>query len=857
MRAERHISAEEMTHRDGFFLCRKTAIPSILLLCVWNQVSGQIRYSIPEELEHGAFVGNITKDLGFNSADLATRRFRIALQAPLQYFDINLQNGMLFVNKRIDREVLCGQSLTCLLPLELEIDGPVEQYDVEIEIIDINDNFPSFSTGKINLEIAESVTPGTRFNLEAAQDPDAGSNSVQMYQLTSNEHFFLDVQTLGKWKIPKLVLQKSLDREKESTQRYLLTAIDGGVPERSGTAEVTIIILDVNDNAPVFQQSLYAISLTEDTPLGTLVIKLNATDLDDGSNSDIVYSLSVYGEEQIAKAFNIDPKTGEITVKGILDFEEKSIYEIHVEAKDMGTQSLSTHCIVQVDIKDVNDNAPDLILKPISSTVSENAPTGTLIATVSVTDRDSVENGRTSCDISPNVPFELKPSFRNTYRLTTNGNLDREHAQEFAITVTCEDEGRPPLSTSKTMTVHISDVNDNAPSFTQTTYTLYVTENNPAGHSIGSVSAFDPDSEQNAQIAYRLLDTKVQGHPVSSYVSINSENGVIYSQRSFDYEQLKSFEILVQAQDAGLPFLSGNVTVYVIILDQNDNAPVITTPKSMNYSKATVPRSADPGFLVTKVIASDADSGQNARIFYQLVQATDSGLFAIARNSGEIRSVRRFKDGDATTQILVIRVKDNGYPSLSASTTITLIISEQNEEFQSEVDDFHQDLQQPSDLAFYIIISLGITSFLLLVVIIALVIAICPNTAQADRSGNCFLTNCCYATELDSKSRMKNPRANLQVVPDSKLITNVLEIRGNGSLSDTYRYKIRSAPDAAKMELMYFVPVSPTTSGVSGKNIRTCASSESANIVNRWPHVSNEVSILRFSKTNFKMKTAA
>uniref|UniRef100_UPI00398EF842 protocadherin gamma-C5-like n=1 Tax=Pristiophorus japonicus TaxID=55135 RepID=UPI00398EF842 len=791
-----------MTHTGGCFLLRKKAIPSILLLCAWNLVSGQIRYSIPEELEHGAVVGTIANDLGLNSEELSSRRFRIASQTSLQHFDVNLQNGILIVNTRIDREVLCGQSLTCVLPLKLEIDDPVEEFDAEVEIVDINDNSPRFSNREIRLEIAESVTPGTRFILEAAQDPDVGSNSIRIYQLTPNEYFGLDVQTLGTWKLPELVVKKSIDREKKLTHQFLLTSVDGGVRERSGTAQVIIIVLDINDNAPVFPQSLYAVDLMEDAPPGTLVIKLNATDGDEGSNGVIAFSLGNYNDKKIYEVFRIDPKYGEIRVKGILDFEETTVYEIHVDAKDRGAPSLSAHCIVRVDIKDVNDNAPGMILKSVSSTVSEDAPTGTLIALVSVTDRDSNENGRTDCQISPGVPFDLKTSSRNSYRLIIRDILDRERAAEYAVAVTCKDQGSPPLSTNKTMIVHISDINDNAPSFIQSSHTVYVNENNSPGSSIGSVIAFDPDTEQHSQVSYIILESNVQGDPVSSYVYLNSENGIIYSQRAFDYEQLKSFKFRVQAQDMGFPQLSGNCAVNVIILDQNDNPPTITSPSPMDNNKTTVPRSADPGILIMKIIASDADSGQNARISYQLVQATDPGLFTVSQSSGEIRSFRRFNDGDATTQILVVQVKDNGHPSLSATATITLTITEQNEQIRSEVGDLHEDLQQSSDLTFYVIISLGIVSFLLLVIIVVLVIVICPTDGNLGHTGNCFFASCCYVRELDSKSRMHNSHVNLQIVPDSQLITNVLEVRRNGSLSDTYRYKVRSAPEATKMELI-------------------------------------------------------
>ncbi|XP_069753833.1 protocadherin-10-like, partial [Narcine bancroftii] len=807
-----------MANTVGVFWLRKKAVSSILIFCAWNVVSGQIRYSIPEELKHGSYVGEIAKDLGLFFDQLSTRKFRIVSQVPSQVFNINLQNGVLFVNKRIDRELICGKSLTCVLPLELEIENPVEHYRADVEILDVNDNSPSFLNPEFRLEIAESVTPGTRFILKAALDPDIGTNSIQTYTFPPHEHFDLDVQTLGKWKIPELVVKQPLDREAHAMHRLTLTAVDGALPPRSGTSLIIIAVSDINDNAPIFQKPLDSVSLKEDVPPGTLVMEVNATDLDDGSNGDIAFSLGSYNEEKILETFSINPKSGQIRVKRKLDFEETSMYEIHVEAKDMGVQSLSAYCIVRVYVEDVNDNVPEVILKSASNTVSEDTPVGTPIALVSVADRDSNRNGFTDCQISPDVPFELKRSLKNSYKLVVSDGLDRELAPEYTLIVICKDGGMPPLSTNRTMNLKISDVNDNAPKFLQSLQTIYVTENNTPGNSIGSVTAFDPDAEGNSQVSYRIIEGSVQGNPVSTYVSINSYNGIIYAQRSFDYEKLKSFNVRVQARDAGLPLYDGNITVSVIILDQNDNPPVISSG-FRNHNKTTVPRNAYPGFLVTRVIASDADSGQNARISYKLLHATDPNLFTISHGSGEIRNIRRFKEEDATIQRLVIMVKDHGHPALSVTSSITITILEQTEQLRTEIGDLHGDLQGASDLAFYIIISLGIVTFILLVVIIVLIIVVCPKEKQAPCPASCYLANCCCSNELDSKIRTSNSHANLQIVPNSKVIGNVLDIRGNRSLSDTYRHNVRSAPEAGKFEVIYFSPVSPATSSSLRRDI--------------------------------------
>ncbi|TRY91308.1 hypothetical protein DNTS_030125 [Danionella cerebrum] len=789
----------------------------LLCACALDRALAQIRYSIPEELEHGAFVGNIAEDLGLDVAKLSSRRFRIVSGARKQYLEVNLENGILFVNEKIDREELCEQSPVCFLHLQVVIENPLELYRVEVEILDVNDNAPSFPWSEFNLEITESASLGSRFPLESAQDLDVGSNSLRSYLLSANQHFVLDIQTRNDGsKFAELVLQSPLDREQQKTHEMVLTAVDGGSPLRSGTAQITVTVLDANDNVPVFDRSVYRVSLMENAPRGTLVLKLNATDLDEGANGEISYSFSGHAPLKVRELFSVDSHSGEIRVKGTVDYERASVYELYVQAKDKGPYAVAVHCKVLVDILDVNDNTPEVILTSVSTPVQEDAPPGTVIAVISVMDRDSGENGAVDCQIPVNVPFQLHSSFKNYYTLVTSETLDRESVSEYNITLTARDLGSPPRSTRKTILVQVSDINDNPPRFIQPSYTVYVTENNAPGASICSVTAMDPDSNQNSYLSYSILEGQIQGMPVSTYVSINSDNGNIYALRSFDYEQLRNFQIRVQAHDAGFPPLSSNVTVNVFVLDQNDNAPVILSPLPRNGTVATemVPRSVDAGYLVAKITALDADAGQNSRLSYQLQQATDPGLFSVALYTGEIRTIRRFMDKDPTRQRLVILVKDNGQPPLSATASIILSVVDSVPESLADFGDLSLSPQPPSNLALYLIVSLSTVSLIFLVAIIVLAAVKCYK--DRDSLGGYALSSfgaaCCSFEPEPPTEVLKKSNLNLQISTGAKVPTNCVEVNSNpGNLSQAYCYKVCLSPESAKSDFMFLKPCSPGT----------------------------------------------
>ncbi|XP_036914091.1 protocadherin alpha-5-like, partial [Sturnira hondurensis] len=427
---------------------------SLLLLAAWKPGSGQVHYSVPEEAKHGTFVGRIAQDLGLELAELVPRLFRVESKGRGDLLEVNLQNGILFVNSRIDREELCGRSAECSLHLEVVVERPLQVFHVVVEVKDINDNPPRFFRQEQRLFILESRIADSRFPLEGASDMDIGANAELKYRLNSNEYFHLDVKTSEEeTNILELVLKKPVDREETQEHRLLLIAVDGGKPELTGTVQLLINVLDANDNAPVFDKSIYNVKLVENAPNGTLVIKLNASDADEGINKEIVYLFSNLVLDNVKSKFIINSNSGEITVKGELDYEDCNLYEINIDAVDKSSFPLTGHCKVIVKLLDENDNSPEMVITSLSLPVHEDAPMGTVIALIRLSDRDSGANGQVTCTLSPHVPFKLVSTFKNYYSLVLDSALDRESVANYAVVVTARDGGSPSLSATASVSV--------------------------------------------------------------------------------------------------------------------------------------------------------------------------------------------------------------------------------------------------------------------------------------------------------------------------------------------------------------------------------------------------------------------
>ncbi|XP_026185840.1 protocadherin gamma-A12-like isoform X10 [Mastacembelus armatus] len=738
-------------------LCTVLCFASFMLSV--HVVYGDLSYSVPEEMKRDAVIGNIAKDLGLDVRTLASRKARVDFEGTnKRYCEINLSTGDLITSERIDRENLCGKKPSCVLKIDLVLENPLALHRVSLHVQDVNDNSPKFNVNFIEMEIRESADRGNRFSIEEAHDADIGQNAVQRYILQKNENFILSVDSNK----VELVLENILDREKKKEMNLLLTALDGGSPQRSGTVVIHVTVLDANDNAPVFSQAVYKASLPENSPPETVVIKVSATDADEGVNGDVTYDFGHISDDDV-NVFSIDTKTGEIKVTGVIDFEERRSFETRVKAKD--GLGLTSYAKVIIDVTDINDNAPVIYLKSLSNPVPENVSPGTEVGIINVQDRDSEKNGQVRCSIQQNVPFKLVPSIKNYYSVVSTGQLDRELVSDYNITITATDEGSPPLSSSKSVQLSVADINDNPPVFEEQSYSAYVSENNKAGSTLCSVTARDPDWRQNGTVVYSLLAGEVNGAPVSSYVSVNGDTGVIHAVRSFDYEQLRSFKVQVMARDNGSPPLSSNVTVSVFISDVNDNCPQILypAPEGNSFMTELVPKAAHGGSLVSKVIAVDADSGQNAWLSYHIVKSTDPGLFTIGVHSGEIRTQRDISESDSMKQNLIVAVKDNGQPSLSATCSMYLLISDNLAEVP-ELKDMSYD-EKNSKLTSYLIIALAcVSTFFLTFIIIILGVRFC---------------------------RRRKPRLLFDgavAIPSAYLPPNYADVDGTGTLRSTYNY---------------------------------------------------------------------
>uniref|UniRef100_A0A6Q2XP47 Cadherin domain-containing protein n=1 Tax=Esox lucius TaxID=8010 RepID=A0A6Q2XP47_ESOLU len=703
----------------------------LLLSTTVETVSAVTHYSIPEEMEEGSIVANLATDLGLDVKTLNKRKMRLDVVANKKYLDVNKETGELFILQTIDRENLCSSKTNCFLKLDATIENPLRMFNIELEILDINDNVPYFRRDEMHLDISESTAVGERFSLNNAVDPDVGTNSVKTYHLSESEHFNIEIQS-GRdgSKFADLILKKALDREQQAVHNLILTAVDGGVPARSGTASIIVRVLDINDNAPKFDEDHYKIDITENSPIGSIVIKLNATDLDEGANSEIVYSYSLYTSEKTQDTFNLNPNNGEITVKEMINYEDFRIYHMEVKATDKGSNSLSGQCKVTILVTDMNDNHPEISIKSFQSPVKEDIAVDTVIAVISVSDKDSGENGIVEIHIDDKLPFTLKESSDNYYELVLSEPLDREKVPEYDITFTITDRGSPPLSDNDTRTLELLDVNDNVPQFPQSFYTIPVIENNAPGALLSSLTAFDPDLHENQYLVYFIIEKEIVNTSMSMLFSINPENGNLYALKTFDYEIEKEFLFHIEARDSGIPPLSSNVTVHIIIVDQNDNAPVIVSPWCVHGSvvEEKIPRSTDKGSMVSKVIAIDTDSVQNSRITYQFLQVTDATLFSLDQYNGEIRTMRMFSYRDQRYQRMVVIAKDNGDPALSATVTIKLSTVETDVKAFSDLTEVPLEYDIFSDLNLYLVIGLGSVSFLLLITILVTCVLKCQTT---------------------------------------------------------------------------------------------------------------------------------
>ncbi len=674
-----------MDTKFSLVLTLGSLLPLLMVVGIQSQeIQEEIQYNISEELQPGTFVGNVIRD-----ADLRTRfgndrvsQMKIRfLSKPDLDLTIEEESGVIRTGGRIDRDVICPSQIKCDYKLDIVALIPdtsfLEIIKASVSVIDMNDNWPNFPLTEMRERILESADPGTSFRIPAAVDPDSGTLGIERYVMQPNSDVFtleVNVKMDGATDV-RLKLFDELDREQQDSYEFQIIAYDGGDPPKSGSIDVFITVDDANDNDPVFNNATYEVSLYENVPVGTTIVQVHATDKDKGPNSEVRYSFSPTTEENYGHLFGISNTTGEVFVKGVIDYEISSIYHLSVSAHDLGPDSLPGDTTVIVKVQDINDNAPQITVNTLTATgtdtaaIEEDADLDTFVAYITVVDPDSGPNGQFSCSLNDNH-FSLKRIGPGEYKVVTTAFLDRETMSDYNLAVMCEDQGRETQVAIKHVRIDVQDVNDNAPIFKQQSYAAEVRENNLVGAPVVAVNATDKDAGINAEIVYSLDDT------VQNTFDINPATGAITAKTVFDREQVQQFQFQVLATDGGNPSHTSTALVFVDILDMNDEIP--------KFSQGTysfgVHENSPAGTEVGIVHAVDLDAEPyNQFEFSFLPNEASMDKFSIDKESGKIITKAVLDRESDQLYYLTVIASDKGAPQISSTATVSVYVADEND----------------------------------------------------------------------------------------------------------------------------------------------------------------------------------
>ncbi|ELU08938.1 hypothetical protein CAPTEDRAFT_225723 [Capitella teleta] len=667
------------------------AIAWLVLGVLSNLVSCEVvTYHMFEDQAPGTLIGRVAKDSGltkrYNSSVLSRLTYKF-LQQPNQdtrYFRVDEQTGELRTARVIDRDNLCPFRDTCTLSVDVAV-SPAQYFQVlpiVVEIQDINDHSPYFPETTVHLQIPESTPPMSLFSLPAAEDPDAESNSVKSYTIQAGPQikdkvFGLKLtKTIDGSHDLQLVVLESLDRERKSHYSVTVVATDGGSPPKTGVLYVNITVTDVNDHKPVFSQSSYNAEVAESVDVGVTVLTVQATDDDIGANGKISYSFSSKSHAIYGDLFGVDPSTGEIYTHRVLDYEEAHSYALVVIARDSGSDSRVAQTNVFIDVLDVNDNVPQIIVNTLTpnpyAQVVEHSPSGTFVAHVSVVDRDSGEGGQLSCGLLHQDYFDLENIPDGQFKVVTKRPLDREIRDTYQVTLSCQDRGEPSLSSQRNLTIRVTDANDHSPVFTKPTYAVELHENNLKEAFLLQVTASDEDVGANGFIHYKL-----GSNAPDDLVSISAESGAIKALQSLDHERTASLHFKVVAFDHGKPRRSSSAVVDIIVVDLNDEPPRFT----QDHYTFGVQEHEAAGSSVGFPAAVDDDSAPFDIIKYSL-RSNGPGVFTpfkIDPVTNGIVTTQELDRERQDTYLMQLVASNPGFDRLVTTASVTVHVMDIND----------------------------------------------------------------------------------------------------------------------------------------------------------------------------------
>ncbi|XP_038849530.1 protocadherin-1-like [Salvelinus namaycush] len=666
-------------------------LAAMLLVCCGADPT-DILYRMLEEQPPNTLIGSLASDEGLPDSG---HLYKLEVGTP--FLRVDGKTGDIYTTEvPIDRETLrdCRNLLEgdkCFLEFEVSItdlkqgQGP-RLIEGRIEVQDVNDNTPQFTSPILMLSIPENTHIGALFSIPMASDKDSGHNGVAEYSLSAgpdaDQLFSLQVAEDTDEKQPQLIVMGNLDREQKDSYDLNIRVVDGGTPPRASSALLRVTVTDQNDNAPKFERSHYEAELAENSPVGHSVLQVKANDADMGTNGEIDYSLH-QASDAVQRLLRIDRSTGIIYVKGLVDREEESFLKFFVVAKDRGPNSKNSKVLVTINVKDQNDNAPAIEIRGIGlvthhdgvANISEDMPIGTPVALVQVSDRDEGENAVVTCVVAGDVPFQLRPASESAndrkrkYFLQTTTLLDYERIKDYRIEIVAVDSGNPALSSTNSLKVQVTDMNDNAPVFSPTLFEVDFAEENQPGDKVLDVVATDADSGSNAELTYSIImDSATKG-----LFEIDPKTGEVHVRNTLDREHREQYEFHVAAADKGSPSLRGTATVVVKVLDRNDNDPKFMLS---GYSFSVL-ENMPPLSPVGMVTVIDADKGENARV--QLSVEPDNGKFVIQNGTGTILSSISFDREKESTYTFRLKAVDAGDPPRSSYVGVTINVLDEND----------------------------------------------------------------------------------------------------------------------------------------------------------------------------------
>ena len=478
---------------------------------------------------------------------------------------------------------------------------------------------PRFSSSYLTAHVREDASPGTSVSTIQAQDTNNGNAGRIIYRMAASQNLLSQSFFSMNGDTGFIKTLDSLDREKMAFHYFRVTAEYEQHRSLDAEADLTIIVDDVNDNAPKFELPSYSKVIPEDIYVGDTILDVRARDLDTGQNAAIRYSIT--NRVGVNEAFRIGESSGAILVDRPLDREKVQQYVLTVQASDQGSPPKTDQTNVRITVTDVNDCAPQFSRKEYTASILEDVKPGKLVLTVSASDNDLLSNGEVVYSFSSGNDQGLFSINRLNGQIKVHKELDYEYTPVHTLFVMAQDKGETPQYNETSVEIYLIDVNDNAPQFASSDFQETVSEREDVGHTFTRVQAFDDDDGSNRQIVYSLVESNLP-------FGINSQTGDLYLTRKLDREKVERYTFHVQAEDKGVPPESSRAKVTVTVGDINDNPPRFSKP--VYYG--AVEENAKFGTTVLQVTATDPDLGQS-NIFYSL-EAADASQRRCFRISG-------------------------------------------------------------------------------------------------------------------------------------------------------------------------------------------------------------------------------